>query len=776
LTTANRRNRLVAALLVALAYVVSLSVFHLLPGIFEIWNLQAVDQLYEFRNRLKPPSADRKTTVVHVDLTNSSTAALSTRYVNRTHFARVIENLGHMKVAGQLWDFIFAQPRDPDQDRAMIEATRRAGSVYFGAALRLTQEPDTKSLQGRGWPLTVEGDAGKIMGGTDPLLTFDELEDAAKGVGSISIRFDRDGVLRRIPLLLRVGDRFFPSLPLVVACDRLQVDPGKILVRPGDAVYLNDARPPTGKRRTLRLPIDERGNLLINFIGGWERFDHYDFADVYSASEDRFELEMWGKELSGKIVVVSDVSTGAADIGPVPGDRAFPLSGVHAQVIDSILTGSFLEEIPAPGGALVDLALFSVVMALTLFAPSVVFTIGMASVACAYLAFAAGAFLQAGLILELVRPLLFVLLAAISILVFRYVNEEREKLEGLRQRDLIRATFGRYLSNEVVEEILDKPEGLRRSGEFREVTFLVSDLRGFTALSCALSPQTVIEILNRYLEVMVEIVSRFGGTVSELQGDGLLVYFGAPIARGRDPERAVACALTMQNALAEFNREQVRRHLPQLGMGIGIETGEVVVGSIGSDMRAKYTAIGSPINTAFRIESITVGGQILIGENTYAKVADIVSVRRQKSAEFKGIEAPMHLYEVDGVGGAMAVNLVETEADPLRRFVEPVPIQMQMIESKQVSGAPMEAFLLAVGQHQLEARLPEKVRAHGSVRVRLKNSDREIPDAYAIIEAVVPEEGDTNHFRALLRLTWLPEEGRRHLEAVCLGSNPADSG
>jgi adenylate cyclase len=400
----------------------------------------------------------------------------------------------------------------------------------------------------------------------------------------------------------------------------------------------------------------------------------------------------------------------------------------------------------------------------------------MVSAAFAYLACAAVAFLHPGLILDVVRPLLFALLAGVSVLVFRYVNEEREKLEGLRQRDLIRATFGRYLSNEVVEEILNAPDGLGLTGESREVTFLVSDLRGFTALSCALSPQTVVDILNRYLEIMLEIVSRFGGTVSELQGDGLLVYFGAPIARGNEPERAVACALTMQNALAAFNRGQRKRHLPLLGMGIGIETGEVVVGSIGSDMRAKYTAIGSAINTAFRIESITVGGQILIAENTYAKVADIVSVRRQKSAEFKGIEAPMRLYEVDGVGGAMAVNLVETEVDPLRRLVEPVPIQIQMIESKQVAGAPMAASVLAVGRHRLEVQFSERIGSNGSVRIRLGDAGRKIPDAYATVEEVFQEKEKTNLFRGLLRFTWLPEDSRRHLECVCAALDEENSG
>ncbi|MCZ6876263.1 MAG: adenylate/guanylate cyclase domain-containing protein, partial [bacterium] len=190
-------------------------------------------------------------------------------------------------------------------------------------------------------------------------------------------------------------------------------------------------------------------------------------------------------------------------------------------------------------------------------------------------------------------------------------------LEGLRQRDFIRDTFGRYISQEVVDELLSSPDGLKLGGELREVTFLVSDLRGFTALSSRREPGEVIQIVNRFLEPMVDTITHYQGTVDEFQGDGILAFFGAPLASSNDPVRAVACAVAMQRALVEINTEQRRRGLPELHMGIGINTGEVIVGNIGSEKRTKYGALGTPINMAYRIESHTVSGQVLISPSTY---------------------------------------------------------------------------------------------------------------------------------------------------------------
>src|SRR5262252_8642424 len=195
--------------------------------------------------------------------------------------------------------------------------------------------------------------------------------------------------------------------------------------------------------------------------------------------------------------------------------------------------------------------------------------------------------------------------------------------EGLKDRDFIKATFGRYLSSDVVHALLASPDGLRLGGELRDLTMLVSDLRGFSSMVARLDPHTVVQITNRYLERMIDVITHYRGTVDEFQGDGILAFFGAPLVADDDPERAVACAIEMQNTMAEVNAEQRRLGLPELAMGIGLNMGAVIVGNIGSEQRTKYGAMGSAINTAYRIESYTVSGQILISPELYARVQDV---------------------------------------------------------------------------------------------------------------------------------------------------------
>src|SRR5262247_1059754 len=189
----------------------------------------------------------------------------------------------------------------------------------------------------------------------------------------------------------------------------------------------------------------------------------------------------------------------------------------------------------------------------------------------------------------------------------------QSQAEALARRgQFIRETFGRYVSEEVVAQLLDAPEGVELGGVKRKVTILMSDLRAFTALAECLEPQEVMTFLNRYLEAMVEIILAYQGTIIEMLGDGLLVLFGAPLSRDDDAERAVACALAMQLRLADINAPNRQAGLPDVEMGIGIHTGEVVVGNIGSQQRTKYGAVGSAVNLTGRIESYTTGGQILI--------------------------------------------------------------------------------------------------------------------------------------------------------------------
>jgi adenylate cyclase len=190
----------------------------------------------------------------------------------------------------------------------------------------------------------------------------------------------------------------------------------------------------------------------------------------------------------------------------------------------------------------------------------------------------------------------------------------------------IRRTFGRYLSEEIVTRLLGDEEALAIGGQRRKVTILMSDLRGFTAIIERLSPESVVTMLNHYLGVMTRVIRRYGGTIDEFVGDAILVIFGAPIARQDDSSQAVACAVDMQLAMREVNVFNGRHGLPTLGMGIAVNTGEAVVGNIGSDLRAKYGAVGRTIGETARLESLTVGGQVLISEATRADIGPAVKI------------------------------------------------------------------------------------------------------------------------------------------------------
>lgn len=341
----------------------------------------------------------------------------------------------------------------------------------------------------------------------------------------------------------------------------------------------------------------------------------------------------------------------------------------------------------------------------------------------------------------------------------------RTMLEGLRQRDFIRDAFGRYLSKEVADELLNSPDGLKIGGELREVTFLVSDLRGFTSLASQLPPQAVIQILNRYLERMVDIISRYRGTVDEFQGDGILAFFGAPLAAADDPERAIACAIEMVSALEAFNVEQRQRGLPEFAMGIGINTGEVIVGNIGSEKRAKYGAVGSPINTAYRIESYTVGGQILISPSTYERARTLVQVRDTMEVQFKGLDQPMTLYDVTGLQGRYTRALSARAPETYTSLAVPLPLTCYVVEGKTVSEQALAGQLTHVSATAAWVTLTAQVPLHTNLKCMLT-----APEAAALSEMyakVVEHDSSPEGMPSTalcLRFTSLPEDTRAFLE------------
>ncbi|MBD2164041.1 HAMP domain-containing protein [Calothrix membranacea FACHB-236] len=264
---------------------------------------------------------------------------------------------------------------------------------------------------------------------------------------------------------------------------------------------------------------------------------------------------------------------------------------------------------------------------------------------------------------------------------------------------LIRKIFGRYLSDEIVSNLLESPQGLELGGKRQKITILVSDLRGFTATSERISPEQVIAILNFYLQYMAEVITRYEGTIDEFMGDGILTFFGAPTVRANDTERAIACAVAMQQAMIPVNQQMQAWGFPEIEMGIGIHTGEVVVGNIGSEKRTKYGVVGNHINLAYRIESCSVGGQIIVSEDVLAEVRDIVQVEGTQQVQMKGVKDPINLYEISGIRGEHNLFLSKS-TEEFRELPEPILLQYVTLESKHVGDRWYEAQIIKLSHRE----------------------------------------------------------------------------
>ncbi|MEH6585465.1 MAG: adenylate/guanylate cyclase domain-containing response regulator [Halioglobus sp.] len=220
----------------------------------------------------------------------------------------------------------------------------------------------------------------------------------------------------------------------------------------------------------------------------------------------------------------------------------------------------------------------------------------------------------------------------------------RQQLE--RNEKFIRATFGRYLSDEIVTEILERPEGLELGGDLRRVTIMMSDIRGFTTLSEQLAPAQVVTMLNRYLGAMTDIIMAHNGTIDEFIGDAILAVFGAPQRRDDDADRAVQCALEMQAAMEEINRLNREDGLPEINTGIALNTGDVIAGNIGSERRSKYGFVGHPMNVTSRIEDVTAAGEILIADSTLQSLNNQYRTGECRELNVKGIDELLQVHQI----------------------------------------------------------------------------------------------------------------------------------
>ncbi len=341
------------------------------------------------------------------------------------------------------------------------------------------------------------------------------------------------------------------------------------------------------------------------------------------------------------------------------------------------------------------------------------------------------------------KPINFpVVLARVeSQLSVKQANDQVRALAGeLKQKnEFIRRTFGRYVSSEVVENLLDKPEGLGFDGETRRVSILFADLRGFTLLADSLPPEQIVSMLNAYLEVMIDIIGQYSGTVSEIVGDGVLAFFGAPVADAQHTSHAVACAVAMQRAMQQVNERNRELGLPELRMGIGINSGEGVVGNIGSQTRTKYTVVGSVVNMAARIEGSSAGRQILISETTLFEIGGIVRIDGQRTIRPKGALRPVLVFEVSGIGGDYQLFVDRIESEMLI-LTNRVPVDCTPVHGKQVDASSFAGQLVKLSRYCAHLHSDTEIEMYSDLRIQLGGKDGHV------YGKVLERTGSEGHF------------------------------
>ena len=281
----------------------------------------------------------------------------------------------------------------------------------------------------------------------------------------------------------------------------------------------------------------------------------------------------------------------------------------------------------------------------------------------------------------------------------------------------IRDVFGRYMSDDVVDTLLASKTGLQIGGERRRVTLMFTDLRGFTSMCERLTPEQTVQTLNRYLAVMTPIIHRHGGTINYIAGDGLLILFGAPLWQADHVDRAVTCAIEMQMAMPALNAGTAAHHLEPLHMGIGIHTGEVVVGNIGSELRAKYGVIGRHANIASRVETSAAGDEIYISEATRDASSLPLRIAGERRIHPKGIEEPLSIFRIIGVEGRDDLTLPDLVGERVA-LDPPRPINILRVQGKEVSQEAIEGTLIALGPRSVELRLADPPEAGSDLALR----------------------------------------------------------
>ena len=492
------------------------------------------------------------------------------------------------------------------------------------------------------WPV----DAFRVLLPPEPLAS-------AATFGHVYALPDRDGKLRWETLYLRYGEEYIPSLALQTARMALGVPPDAVSIDGGSGVRLGEHLVPT----------DAHGRLHINYLGGEGTLPYLSASDVMAR-------RVPGSALRDRIVLLGTSAIATYDLKVTPFSANMPGVEKNATVVANILSGNAIRMAPLVADLFLLLAL-GTLLALAGPRPGALQTLGvfvLAGVLLFVVNLAAFAFWN--LRMNLAYPLAMVAAQGAFVIGYRYLAEER------RARD-IRRIFSSYVTERVVNELIRHPEMTRLGGERREVTVLFSDIRDFTAFSETHDSEEVVSMLNEILTAMTEVIFRWEGTLDKFVGDEIVAFWGAPLAQEDHAESAVRCALHMVQRLGELQRKWRDEGKPPLGIGIGLNTGEVIVGNIGAEgKKMDYTVIGDPVNLGARTEALTrrYGAQVLMTEFTFQRVRRFIregriahcSVRGLERVIVKGKERAVGIYEISALEHGTDSSIVECAEEVIR--------------------------------------------------------------------------------------------------------------
>jgi adenylate cyclase len=621
-------------------------------GWIEVAELKSLD--YRFRQYADSKQAHPDIVLVTVD--EASLEAIGRWPWHRDLHGYAVEFL---KAAGAkviVFDILFLEPdqSDPEFDDVFAHAIGQAGNVFLPTLFQgETVAPSSEILSKASVPIDWRSPLRRSLFYVHPGLKapIPALALSAKGLGFINLSPDRDGTTRRVPIIGGMKNIDLPALATVVAKS------------------LGHARDLSVDSESFRLgntsvPVMPDGRLLINWHGSLDDATYKTYsmgAVVHSALRmKRGEPPLIQPEVfKDKIVFVATNAAGTYELRVTPLSPTTPGVLIHMAMLDDLLQGRFMKAAP-PWTVIVSTIALCLLTAwsLTLIHSLHIKIVMVFAIAMIYTALAIIEFTHAQWWIEMVLPL------GAQGVTFATVTTVEYFTEGRKRRQL-RIIFDKYMSAEVVDEILLHPEAVVLGGEKREMTVLFSDIEGFTGISEQLSPEQLVQFLNLYLSAMTTTIRTNRGNVNKYLGDGIMAMFGAPLKDTNHASLACFAALAMHAQLEPLRETWVAEGYPHISARIGISTGPLVVGNVGSSERMEYTVIGDTVNLASRLEGANKFYQthILIGPRTYELAKNDIEARPVDVLRVKGRKEPIIAYELLGRAGelnAMRQELLTT--------------------------------------------------------------------------------------------------------------------